>query len=301
MITPGRFLFRAGQTQKEWNEKMLSNEHFKVIKYFENSRDVFDSVDIKGGVVISLYNANEEYGKIGLFTVHEEMNSIIQKIKNVIDLAENNVSIFVSSRGNYRLTDLFFEDFPDAASKVGDGTGNMIVSNIFEKLPEAFTIKATSKNYITVVGRNNNERTLRYLDSKYLKPNEYTGTYNIVLPEANGTGTFGESLSSPFIASPYEIATDTFINIGTFESKDEANNFLKYLKTKFCRALLGVLKVTQHNPKSVWELIPWLDFSDKSDIDWSKSNSDLNKALYTKFNLSEEEIKFIEEQVKPMK
>ena len=58
LVTPARFLFDAGQTSKEWNRKMLSDEHFKVIRYFENSKDVFDTVDIKGGVAIT-YHDNE--------------------------------------------------------------------------------------------------------------------------------------------------------------------------------------------------------------------------------------------------
>ncbi len=49
MITPARFLFNAGKTPKSWNRKMLSDEHFKVLHYEQNSSEVFPSTDIKGG------------------------------------------------------------------------------------------------------------------------------------------------------------------------------------------------------------------------------------------------------------
>lgn len=41
-------------------------------------------------------------------------------------------------------------------------------------------------------------------------------------------------------------------------------------------------------------------FSEQSDIDWNKSVSEIDKQLYNKYNLSKEEIEFIESNVKPM-
>ena len=66
---------------------------------------------------------------------------------------------------------------------------------------------------------------------------------------------------------------------------------------KFARAMLGVLKVTQDNKKMVWKYIPLQDFTDKSDIDWSVSIANIDKQLYKKYRLSEEEIAFIENNV----
>ena len=95
--------------------------------------------------------------------------------------------------------------------------------------------------------------------------------------------------------------TQTFISIGEFNTFFEAESMLKYLKCKFTRAMLGVLKVTQNNKtKDVWSKIPLQDFSKKSDINWSKSISDIDKQLYKKYKLSKEEIAFIEEKVQPM-
>ena len=69
---------------------------------------------------------------------------------------------------------------------------------------------------------------------------------------------------------------------------------------KFTRALLGILKATQHNGKEVWKYIPVQDFSSTSDIDWSKSIKEIDAQLYVKYGLNEEEIKFIETRVKVM-
>ena len=70
--------------------------------------------------------------------------------------------------------------------------------------------------------------------------------------------------------------------------------------TKFCRAMLGILKVTQHNPPQTWAKVPLQDFTASSDIDWSKSVAEIDLQLYKKYSLSAEEINFIESKVRTM-
>ena len=120
------------------------------------------------------------------------------------------------------------------------------------------------------------------------------------MPQANGNGNLGEIISMPLVAEPYVGATETFLSVGSFSSKIEAEAVLKYIKTKFARTLLGVLKITQANTKDKWSKVPLQDFSINSDIDWSKSISEIDQQLYKKYGLSDEEITFIEEKVKDM-
>lgn len=115
------------------------------------------------------------------------------------------------------------------------------------------------------------------------------------IPKSNGSGALGEVLSTPVIGH-----TQTFISVGAFETEFEAISLLKYIKSKFARCMLGTLKVTQDNKKAVWQYVPMQDFTENSDIDWSKSVPEIDRQLYAKYGLSEEEIAFIEEKVKPM-
>ena len=85
-----------------------------------------------------------------------------------------------------------------------------------------------------------------------------------------------------------------------FETRSDAESCLKYIKTKFARTLLGSLKATQHNPKDTWSNVPMQDFTNSSDIDWSKSVADIDKQLYEKYGLEQSEIDFIESKIKPM-
>lgn len=90
------------------------------------------------------------------------------------------------------------------------------------------------------------------------------------------------------------------MSIGKFEKEDEAVACLKYVKTKFARAMLGTLKVTQNNPRKTFANIPLQDFTSSSDIDWSKSISEIDSQLYAKYGLNQSEINFIESNVTAM-
>lgn len=94
--------------------------------------------------------------------------------------------------------------------------------------------------------------------------------------------------------------TQSFVSIGNFETEEEADALVKYLKSKFSRALLGILKVTQDITPRVWGLVPLQDFTSESDIDWSKPIPDIDRQLYAKYGLDESEIEFIETHVKEM-
>ena len=297
LITPARFLFNAGQTPKEWNRKMLNDSHFKVLEYEPDATTIFPNTDIKGGVSISIHNDSCEYGAIEVFTKYENLNSIIRKVASNNQLGY--LDEIISPRGLNRLSDSAFAQFPFIPQRLGKGTGNMIASNVFDKLPEIFT-STPGKNDIKVLGRFNNSRVYRYISEKFLIGNPFIHTYNLAVPKSNGSGEYGETLVSPEILPDGTIATDTFIAIGMFKTQTEAEALNKYYRTKFFRALLGVYKVTQDNPKSAWKAIPIQDFSDTSEINWEKPINSIDQQLYSKYGLNKAEIDFIESHVKEM-
>ena len=300
LITPARFLFDAGQTPKIWNEKMLNDKHFKVVKYFEDSRDVFPSVDIKGGVSITLWNKGVEYGKIGIYTPYKELNDIVKKIDSSVQ-EKDRLNTIIASQGLFKFSDAFFEEHPEAKTLIGDGTGNKIVSSLIEKMPLVFKENINCPdNYIKMLSRISGKREYRYIERKYIIQNDYIDTYKLFIPEANNTGKYGEKLTEPVIGYKGEGTSDTYLCGGKFETEIEAVNFATYLKTRFLRALLGVKKATQHCPPGVWKMIPMQDFSKSSDIDWRSSIKKIDEQLYSKYNFTSEEIDFINKNVQSM-
>lgn len=303
-IHPARFLFNAGKTPKDWNEKMLNDEHYKVVQYWANSGDVFPTVDIKGGVAVTYWDKNKTFEKIGTFVAYDELRTILEKVKTK-DFAT--FSELVYGRDLYRLTDKLYEENPWAENRQSKGHKYDIGSNVFDTFPELFFEEKPSDDfdYAKIFGREKNNRILKWIKKAYVKVPDNFDSYKVFIPKANGTGSIGEVLSTPIVGEPIVGepivgSTTTFLSVGKFNTQDEAENCMKYIKTKFARAMLGTLKVTQDNPRETWLNVPLQDFTANSDIDWSKSIPEIDKQLYKKYGLSADEISFIESKVREM-
>ncbi len=315
LITPSRFLFNSGLTSKQWNKKMLDNAHFKVAYFNENATFVFPNTDIKGGVVISYYDKNNNFGAIKEFIPNITLRAIVGKLGNDFKKLS---SIVYSGRSDLKFAKSFLDDYPQSiedrlkaikkryptASTLSKGEEFELKSSTFDILPYAFKENISIKyDYYKILGLRNGKRTHLYIKKSYMTPRYIKNnvmSYKVFVPESNGSGALGETLSSPILGFPYESTTPTFISIGDFKTEYEANNLLKYIKTKFARILLGVGKKTQHNPSTVWRYIPLQDFTLESDINWNKSISEIDEQLFEKYGLTTEEKRYILETVKEM-
>lgn len=299
MIHPARFLFNAGSTPKAWNEKMLTDPHLKVEFYEPDATKVFPGTDIKGGIAITYRDATRDFGAIGTFTPFEELNTIKQKVCGT-DFRP--LSEIVFSRTSYRLTEVLHQEHPEAAGQLSKGHLYDMSTNIFELLPQVFSEKKPEdgKDYIQIYGREKGERVFRWIRKDYVNEPKNLNHWKVVLPKSNGSGALGEVLTTPLIGEPLIGSTETFISVGCFATQAEAEACLKYVKTKFARAMLGILKVTQDNPPDRWAYVPLQDFTAESGIDWGKSVAEIDRQLYKKYGLSEEEVAFIESKVEEM-
>ena len=298
LIHPGRFLFNAGKTPKAWNQKMLNDEHFKVVKYWKKSDEVFDAVDIKGGVAVTMWDKQNVIGPIGTFVLHDELRTIQEKVES---LGEESFSKLVYSRDLYQLTELFYKENPELEGRQSKGHRFDLGTTAFSLFPEVFSDeKPAGDGYALVVGRENDTRIAKWIKKEYLKLPDNFESYKIAFPVANGSGKFGESLSDPFVCGPYCAQNTTFLSAGNFYTLFEAQSCLKYVKTKFARCMLGIFKVTQHTTREAWRAVPLQNFTQQSDINWDLAISELDAALYQKYNLTRDEIEFIESNVSAM-
>jgi len=286
MVHPARFLFNAGATPKEWNDKMLNDPHLSVVMHEPESQKLFSGVEIKGGICVTLWQKNNKgKGLEGLFIVQPELRSIVGKV------GRGGFNTIVSPRGETKLTISLDPKYPKDLR---------VAPNYFVRFPEIFRRSQDSVHSIRVIGlEEGNKRTERFVETKLINDLKLN-KWKVFMPKAIGSGSFGEAMSELLISEPKTCCTYTFLQVGAFTSKEEADNCMRYLKTKLTRALLGTLKITQNNSSDVWKNVPLQDFTEKSDIDWSKSISEIDKQLYKKYQLSNEEIKFIEDNVQPM-
>lgn len=296
LITPARYIFNAGKTPAKWNKARLNDLHFNILKYSSSSKSVFPDVDIKGGVATCIRDLDKVLGPVVRFTPYKELRGILSKVARNGSKALTGI---IYPQNKFNLTTLY-KIYPHLKSAIGsEGREKRLTTSIFS-FDKIFSERCASGNDVHILGLVDNQREWRWMCHELLENHPNLNKWKVFVPKSNGTGALGETLSTPIIGTPNMGITQSFISFGKFDRQDEALACLKYLKTKFCRALLGTLKVTQDNPKDTWANVPMQDFTAESDIDWSASVEEIDRQLYAKYGLTDEEIEFIESKIKKM-
>ena len=213
-----------------------------------------------------------------VFIPWKELADILEKVKKKDDITKANFQKIVSVRKPYGL-----------------GTDFFVNQNKYHLPP--VQVERKQKTDLEIFGLLKAKRVSRFVSKDYPLPagDRILRGWKVFLPYAYGCGAIGEE-----IPSPIQICTETYLQIGKFKARDEAEACLKYIKTKFFRAMVGILKTTQHSTTAL-RLALLQNFTAASDIDWSQSIADIDCQLYKKYGPNEREIRFIEEKVKEMK
>jgi hypothetical protein len=304
LITPARFLFNGGFTPKAWNEKMLADRHLTVPHYVPNSDDLFPGTTINGGIAVTYWDEDHDGEPIGTFTHYPELDTILHK---VAETGYESLEQFITTSRSFRYTSKLYEDHPDLLALRPKGNEALVESNAFDQFAKVFH-KAKPEDgheYVRVLGLENRARVSRWIRRDYFDGPENLWKYKAIVPKSRGhLGTLGNEpalvIGEPLIGEPGVGTTHTFITIGAFDDEDAMQACLKYIKTKFARTMLGILKITQDNKRYTWKYVPLQDFTASSNIDWTGSIPQIDQQLYAKYGLDPEEIAFIEAKVKPM-
>lgn len=290
MIIPSRWMY-GGFGLDDFRLSMLSDQRLEVLHDYMNAEDCFPGVQIAGGVCYFLWNrarrgtckvyTHRDDGKVssakrflleeGLstFVRFNEAISILEKVRG---LHEHSFSEIVSQRDPFGLN--YFED------------GHEKMFKLIRKTPSKDDCKIYSFGW--------QREGISYTDRKYVSTNkDAMDMYKIFISKANGAASSKipySVLSQPFVASPGSICNMTYLLVGPFEQSFVASNANGYIKTKFFRFLVSLLKNTQNAYKKVYQFVPMQDFSKP----WTDAE------LYAKYKLTDDEIAFIESMIKPM-
>ncbi len=286
MIMPAKW-FTDGKGLGAFRSNMFSDKRLTSIYDFVDSRDCFNNVDIAGGVCYFLWDASAN-GDCMFTTLHRGDRTISKR-----NLSEMDEFIRHSEAVN-------------------------IVNNVKLKTVKFFDqIVSTQKPFglrTYVVPLTSGDITLKYNKGKGPYDSSLIEIGRSMIPQwkviiscltaehAGQTDKEGRKkiISSLDTLEPNEICTETYMVIGSYDSALEANNLSIYLRTRFARFLIAQLAATQHLSKEKFALVPDQNFTANSDIDWSKSINEIDAQLYAKYNLSDEEIAFIESMIKLM-
>lgn len=299
LITPARFLFNAGFTPKAWNEKMLADPHLTVPIYVRDSTELFPGTKIRAGIAVTYRDGSRAGTPIGTFTAYPELNTILHKVLE--SGASSLEQIGMTSSRSYRYTDKLYQDHPEARAMRPEGNAALVNTNAFEQF--SFLYYDAKPNdvddFVQVLGVIKNKRLYRWIRSEYITGPDSFDKYKVAIPAANESNKLGW-MADPQVLGPKVAVTQTFLTIGAFETEEEARACFAYVRTKFARAMLYVLKVTQHNPRSTWKYVPAQDFTSASSIDWTKSVPEIDAQVCAKYGLDPGEIAFLEDRVTPM-
>lgn len=314
LVMPARWMSGEDGPYKETSGFVGRMKKYGIEKFvlYPNSQDVFKGVDIKGGICYFLLNSSYT-GNVN-YTLVEHGESYEQNVTFNNKLDDNIIVrypelISIIDKIDYGSSDNFKESLASMKTLVSSWNPYGFISDLFVKNNEGvkrISENRESKDDWEVIGLLKGKRVIRYIPNNELKKNiEGAMSYKVLIPRANGSGVFGEVFSTPMLGVPMLgvpmlVATDTFLQVGRFDNKDEASNLLKYVKTKFFRAMVGVKKTAVFNYKDSFTFVPIQNFSIKSDINWSNSISDIDKQLYDKYKLNDKEISFIENRVRAM-
>ncbi|OIP83305.1 MAG: DEAD/DEAH box helicase [Porphyromonadaceae bacterium CG2_30_38_12] len=289
MIMPSKW-YSGGRGLDQFRESMLGDKRMHKLFDYDDSRDCFQGVDIAGGICYFLWNYNYD-GSCNVVNIRKnnktttkrhlnEFDSFIRDgeaihiINKVKELGENNFSTIVFSSKPFGLRSYV----------VGD--------------------KEASKDSITLYG----SQGISYVKLEDITVNrELIGKWKVIMSKTSAEHA-GQSdkdgkkkvVSRIEVLEPNVICTESYLLLSVFDNESDALNLKSYVQSRFFRFLLSTILLTQNIAKDKFQFIPLQDLTSSSDIDWSQSVTDIDRQLYAKYGLSEEEVAFIEGMIKGM-
>ena len=286
IISPSRW-FTGGKGLDLFRSKMIEENKFRTLIDFSDSKECFSGVEVKGGVNYFLWDINYN-GECNVKNIYKNNNTSLKRFLKLED-----IDIFIRYNTLYTIF--------KKVHKKENCTFDILVSSRkpFDLDTSTKIDDSKFKNSLKIYGKSK----IGYIDEKKIKKNnELINKQKIFITYAYGAGEGfpHQIINKPIIAPLGSVCTETYLSIGPFESEEEVNNAYKYIKTKFFRALVLIAKNSQHATSKTYRFVPMQNFTEKSDINWGKSSDEIDKQLFEKYKLSDEEKKYIKEIIKDM-
>jgi hypothetical protein len=300
LIIPSRW-FAAGRENLlgDFRKEMLNSEHVEKLVVFSDSSRIFSNVEIKGGVCYYLENLNHK--DKCKYVLHREGDIQSSEIAlNTFDILirEPKLSKIVEKVEKQRI----LEEVGTVDTIISSDTPFGIPSNPKESKKTPFKVyeNASSKHDVLLFHIEKQGRKIEYVSISDIQKNKKdVEKYKVLVTGAGGSGNDPKVMGDPEFAPKNSVCSQSYL-YSAFENEIEAINLIRYIRTKFFRVLVSAMKITQSAPSRVYRFVPLQDFTSASDIDWSQSVPDIDRQLYAKYGLSDEEVAFIEGMIKGM-
>ena len=290
MIIPSRW-FSGGRGLDDFRDEMLGDTSVRRIVDYPNSADAFPGVDIAGGVCYFLWDRDNrgnckvstyEAGKV----TSESERPLLEKGGDTFIRFNAAIPIL---RKLKKLNEPSFSDIVSSNDPFGFDER---VENSYKRVAPKYSL-SRSENSIAFYYNGWKKSGLGFVKERSVQKNTgWTHKQKVFIAKAYGErGGFPYLvLARPFLGEKDSCCTETYLVIGPFATKTTANNAIRYISTRFFRFLVLLKKNTQNALRGVYAFVPMQDLSEE----WTDTK------LYRKYELTKDEIAFIESMVRPM-
>lgn len=298
IITPTRW-FAGGKGLDDFRDEMLLDNHIQKMHDFLDPSVLFPNTNIRGGVCYFLWNSQYD-------------NSI--NLVNVITHDSKNIISNINRPMKYDEVDIFVRDGRAISilNKLKAVNSSYIEEYVSTRKPfglEGFFVTDTNfknedtgmLNPLKCIGKG---KKIGYVERNIITVNvDWIDKYKVFIPRANNIGTeLNDDNLNAFVGEPNVICTESYLAIGAKlnMNEEQATNLVRYLKTKFVRFLHSLAKASQDATSKTFKFVPLQNYNNLSDICWNDSIENIDKQLYSKYDLSKKEVEYIESMIKEM-
>jgi len=299
IIMPTRW-YAGGRGLDDFRDQMLNDIHISELHDFLKPELIFQNINLRGGICYFLRDKKYDNtkGLTKVFTYKDNLTPIIHTRSLKTDdsdiLIRHSLAIEMINKINSHAEFESFENHISALRPFG-------FRGYFTKDEKFRDSKEGLENPIICYGKG---KKIGYLEKNEIKRNKkWIDKYKVFTPRANNIGTeLNDDNLNTFIGNPNTICTESYIVVGVELELDvlSATNLCKYFTTKFARFQHSVGKASQDATSKTYKFVPLQNFTSDSDIDWRKPIEEIDKQLYAKYKLTNEEIEFIENMIKTM-
>lgn len=300
LITPSRWFTADAQDSSfvRLRDFIRENNHISNIVNYLNSSDVFEGINLAGGVNHFLYE-KKYTGDVTFKEISGGNSNIVKR-----PLFENGLNVVLPMNNMISvLKKVTTKDFR-SMQNIATGRNPFGIPATESELSRVTSLVKNKAQSVTVLCA---YEEYKFISSQEITKNkELADHWKVFTSKMNGgAGTLLDGkpvtiLGKTFVMGAGTICSNTLISVGSFTNSREAINLSKYMNTKFFRFMLGIMKISQVLTSNVYKFVPIQDFTSKSDIGWKLSIEEIDRQLYKKYKLTKEEIKFIEGMIKPM-
>lgn len=285
MIVPSRW-FTGGRGLDQFRYDMLHDNRLVELHDFTDASDVFPGVEIKGGVCYFLWDRDNK-GDCLICT-----NDLGKETISKRPLLENGQESFIRFADQItilkKIQKIDNSSFSTIISANDPFGFDVRVEGSYKRVKPTFSLHR-SRGDVAFYYNGWRKEGVGYINRNNVKKGkDLIDKYKILFPKAWGTGSHFNDWINAFIVEPGTVCTETYLVVGPFDTKEEAENALQFIKTKFFHFMVSIVKISQNSMQNVYQYVPLPDFKNPININ----------DLYNRYGFTSSEIKTIEDFVK---